>query len=159
MDCSKAWSSRAAAWRLIARNQMPEAMLRLSVSRGLTARGYSPKNATRPSVVMTMHPLPNLDWTKLPRWRVVTASFRLPANDPLTSFKTANKLIQILARAEADDAGAHEALLLNTKGFLAEGTTSNLFWIRDGAVCTPPLAAGALPGVTRGAVFDLCARH
>ncbi len=145
-----------AALVLIRRNKMPDAMLRLSVSRGITARGYSPKGAVKPAVVMTLHPLPDFDGRKVPRWRVVLSSFRLPANDPLTSFKTANKLTQVLARAQADAAGANEALLLNTKGFLAEGTTSNIFWIKRGAVFTPPLAAGALAGVTRGAVFDIC---
>jgi aminodeoxychorismate lyase len=147
---------RKAAFQLIQRNKMTEAVLRLSISRGITERGYSPKNAVHPAVVMTLHPLPQLDWSKLPRWRVITASFRLPAGDPLSSFKTANKLTQVLARAEADTAGAHEAILLNTRGFLAEGTTSNLFWMQCDTLCTPPLTAGALPGVTRDAVFDLC---
>ena len=147
---------RKFALQLIKRNQMREAILRLSVSRGITERGYSPKNAVHPAVVMTLHPLPKLDWSKMPRWRVITASFRLPAGDPLSSFKTANKLTQVLARAEADAAGAHEAILLNPRGFLAEGTTSNLFWVQRDTLCTPPLATGALPGVTRAAVFDLC---
>jgi branched-subunit amino acid aminotransferase/4-amino-4-deoxychorismate lyase len=82
----------------------------------------------------------------------------LPASDPFSSFKTANKLNQVVARGEADAAGAQEAILLNTRGFLAEGTTSNLFWVENGSLRTPPLAGGALPGVTRGAVFDLCRR-
>ncbi|MGP8199986.1 MAG: aminotransferase class IV [Limisphaerales bacterium] len=142
------------ALRLVQRNRMSECILRLSITRGVTERGYSPKNAKRPAVVMTLHPAPVI--TKMPRWRVVTASFRLPANDPLTRFKTANKLPQVLARAEADAAGAQEAILLNTDGRLAEGTTSNLFWVKDGTVRTPALPDGALPGVTRGVVLGLC---
>jgi aminodeoxychorismate lyase len=142
------------ALELAHRNRMPECILRLSITRGVTGRGYSPKNATRPAVVMTLHPAPVIN--KMPRWRVVTSSFRLPANDPLTNFKTANKLPQILARAEADAADAQEAILLNTDGRLAEGTTSNLFWIKRGAVFTPALPEGALPGVTRGLVLGLC---
>jgi aminodeoxychorismate lyase len=145
------------ALRLIERNRMPECILRLSISRGITARGYSPRNAIRPAFVMTLHPAPVID-AKMPRWRVITASLRLPANDPLTSFKTANKLSQVLARAEADAAGAHEAILLNTDGRLAEGTTSNLFWIKAGTIFTPALPDGALPGVTRGVVLDLCVK-
>jgi branched-chain amino acid aminotransferase len=146
------------ALKLVQRNRMPECILRLSLTRGITGRGYSPKNATRPAIVMTLHPAPVIDAKKIPRWRVITASFRLPANDPLTHFKTANKLPQVLARAEADAAHAQEAILLNTDGRLAEGTTSNLFWIKDGAVCTPALLDGALPGVTRGLVLDLCVK-
>jgi branched-chain amino acid aminotransferase len=144
------------ALKLIQRNKMPECMLRLSITRGITARTYSPKGATRPAVVMTLHPTPVID--KLPRWPVVTASFRLPANDPLTTFKTTNKIRQVLARAEADAAGGQEAILLNTEGRLAEGTTSNLFWVKDGVVCTPVLPDGALPGVTRAAVLELCVK-
>jgi aminodeoxychorismate lyase len=147
---------RRHAMELIRRNRMPDSILRLSITRGITARGYSPKNATKPTVVMSLHPAPVIK--EMPRWRVVTASFRLTANDPLSDFKTANKLIQVLARAEADEAGAQEAILLNTDGFPAEGTTSNLFWIKGETIFTPPLRAGALPGVTRAAVLELCVK-
>ncbi|HZM01760.1 MAG TPA: aminotransferase class IV [Candidatus Saccharimonadales bacterium] len=146
---------RQYALRLIVRNQMPECLLRLSITRGITARGYSPQNATQPAVVMTLHALQALDGKSAPRWRVITSSFRLPSHDPLANFKTANKLIQVLARAEADAVQAQEAILLNTEGQLAEGTTSNLFWITKDAICTPPLAAGALPGVTRAVMMEL----
>jgi len=144
------------ALHLVRRNKMPECILRLSITRGITERGYSPKNATCPAVVMALHPLPVIK--KMPRWRVVTASFRLLANDPLTGFKSANKLPQVLARAQADAAGAQEAILLNSNGRVAEGTTSNLFWIKGGVVYTPPLPDGALPGVTRAVVLELCVK-
>jgi branched-subunit amino acid aminotransferase/4-amino-4-deoxychorismate lyase len=80
----------------------------------------------------------------------------LLANDPLTQFKTCNKLPQILARAEAEAAKAHEALLLNTDGCVVEAASSNLFWLESNTVCTPPLASGILPGVTRATVLELC---
>jgi branched-subunit amino acid aminotransferase/4-amino-4-deoxychorismate lyase len=47
-------------------------------------------------------------------------------------------------------------LLLNTDGFVVEGTSSNLFWIEDDTICTPPLASGVLPGVTRAVVLEIC---
>lgn len=144
------------ALELVKRNQMPECILRISLSRGITARSYSPKNAVNPAVVMTLHPLPLSDGKQIPRWHVITASFRLPVNDPLTRFKTANKLPQVLARAEADVAAAQEAILLNTDGYVAEGTTSNVFWVERGVVYTTPLPSGALPGVTRATIFELC---
>jgi aminodeoxychorismate lyase len=147
---------RKASMRLIQRNKMPECMLRLSFSRGITERGYSPKNARNPAVTITLHPAPVVN--KLTQWRVIISSCRLPTNDPLTGFKTASKITQVLARAEADEAGAQEAILLNTKGRVAEGTTCNVFWVKNKIVHTPPLPDGALPGVTRAAVMELCVK-
>jgi len=76
----------------------------------------------------------------------------------LAQFKTCNKLAQILSRAQADAAGSDEALLANTEGFFVEGASSNLFWINEGRVLTPPLNAGILPGITRTVVMELCQR-
>lgn len=146
---------RGFADELITRNKMPDALLRLTVSRGAGARGYSPRGADRPAVVMSLHAVPEAG-APIPRWKLITSSYRLPANDPLAQFKTANKLPQILARAEADAAGADEALLQNTDGFVVEGTSSNLFWIKEDTVYSPPLSAGILPGVTRTVVLEVC---
>jgi aminodeoxychorismate lyase len=145
--------------QLIQRNRMPECLLRINISRGITARGYSPKNAIRPALVLTLHPLPALDAKGPPRWRIITSSFCLPARDPLTRFKTANKLPEVMARAEADSAGAHDAILLNPRGFIAEATSANVFWIRHDVVCTTPLPSGALPGITRSTVLELCRKR
>jgi branched-chain amino acid aminotransferase len=148
---------REAADQLIAKNQMPNAVLRWTLSRGAGARGYSPKSARqRPTLAMSLHPLPPINPQNPPRWKLITASVRLPANDPLAQFKTANKLPQILARAEADAVGADEALLLNTDGLVVEGAGGNLFWVDHETVCTPPVAAGILPGVTRMTVLEAC---
>lgn len=139
---------------LIAKNEMPGALLRLTLSRGVGVRGYSPKGADSPTLVMSLHAAP-ADGVP-PRWKLITSSHHLPANEPLAQFKTCNKLPQILARAEADAAGANEALLLNTDGFVVEGASSNLFWVQGETICTPPLAAGVLEGVTRAVVVEIC---
>ena len=144
------------AAQLIEKNKMRDGLLRLNLSRGIGVRGYSPRDAESPTFVMNLHALPKMDSKNPPRWKLITASHRLPANEPLAQFKSANKLPQILSRAEADAAGADEALLLSTTGRMIEGTTSNLFWIRGSTVCTPPLATGILPGVTRATVLELC---
>ncbi len=147
---------RGFADELIARNGMPDSLLRLTLSRGVGRRGYSPQGAERPTLVMSLHPAPAVPPREPPLWRLVTSSFRLPANQPLAQFKTCNKLPQILARAEADATGADEALLLNTDGFVVEASSSNLFWVQDDAICTPALASGILAGVTRSVIFELC---
>jgi len=144
------------AKRLIAENQASNSLLRLTLSRGIGARGYSPKNAEQPTFVMATYPMPVAEPSNPPAWRVFVSSFRLPAGEPLARFKNLNKLPQVLARAEADADGADEALLLNSDGHVVEGSTSNLFWIRGETVCTPPLPSGILPGVTRATVLELC---
>ncbi len=147
---------REFATRLIAQNQAPDSLLRLNISRGQSSRrGYSPMGANTPTIVMALHPAPARP-TELPRWRVISSNIRLPANEELSTIKTCNKLHQVLARAEADASGADDIILLNTDGFAVEGSSSNLFWIQDGIVNTPPLPSGVLPGVTRSIVLGLC---
>ena len=145
----------AFATKLVAKNEMPDSLLRLTLSRGVGAPGYSPKRANAPILVMTPRPVPKTGQGS--RWKLVTSSFCLPTNDPLAHFKTCNKLPQVLARAQADAAGADEALLLNTGGFVVEGASSNLFWVKRGIIYTSPLA-GILPGVTRAVVFEIASQ-
>ena len=147
---------RDSAGQLIAANQMKSGLLRLTVSRGVGVRGYSPAGAKQPTVVMSLHPGLGEASDGRPQWALRVASFRLPANEPLSQFKTCNKLPQILARAEADAAKAQESLLLNTDGFVVEGASSNLFWIKDGTIGTPPISAGILAGVTRLVILEIC---
>jgi len=147
---------RRFADELVAKNNLTDALLRLTLSRGVGVRGYSPKGAANPTIVMSLHAAPVYEAGNPPGWKVITSSHRLPANEPLAQFKTCNKLAQILARAEADAAGADEVLLLNTDGFVVEGASSNLFWIEHEKICTPPLASGILPGVTRAVVMEIC---
>ena len=146
---------RHAAERLIELNASPNAILRITLTRGTGPRGYSPKGADTPTLAMTLHP-PTRPVAKQPAGvRLITSTFRVHADDPLGNIKTCNKLPHILARAEADTAGANDALLLNTHGDLAEATASNLFWISGNELSTPPTSAGALKGITRGVVIDL----
>ncbi len=144
------------ATELVWKNQMPDCLLRINLSRGVGPRGYSPKGADHPTLVMSLHPAPPALLPAPPEWRLMTSSVRLPANEPLAHYKTANKLPQILARIEADNAGADDALVLNAHGHIVESTSGNLFWIENGVVCTSPLGAGVLPGVTRAVVFEVC---
>jgi branched-chain amino acid aminotransferase len=72
----------------------------------------------------------------------------------LSRIKSLNYLDGIMARQEAFDAGADDALLLNTRGDLAEATAANIFLFVDGAWITPPVEDGALPGIARGLVLE-----
>lgn len=136
---------------LLRRNDASEAVARITLSRGAGPRGYSPRGATHPTLAILMFPAASRSAESC---RVVTSSFRLTASDPLAAFKHANKLVQVMARAEADAAGADEAILLNDHGHVVEGASSNLFWVRGGELCTAPLA-GILGGTTRSHVLRL----
>jgi branched-subunit amino acid aminotransferase/4-amino-4-deoxychorismate lyase len=142
---------------LIEQNNFSNGILRISVSRGTGQRGYSPKGADKPTLAMSLHEIPSmLAPEKNSPWRLKTASFRLDSSNPLNAYKSSNKLLQVLARAEADEAGFDDALLLNSKGMVAETSSGNIFWIREGIVHTPPVNAGILPGITRSVILQLC---
>lgn len=141
---------------LFRRNEVREGILRIALSRGVGARGYSPKGADSPTLVLSTHPASAKPASGLLQWNVVTSPYRVAAGDPLLLIKSASKLLNVVARAEAEARGADEALLENTDGHVAEAASSNLFWIEGGTVCTPPLDAGALEGVSRGLVLEIC---
>ena len=127
--------------------------MRIVVSRGRGPRGYSPKGSGEPTCVMSSHEVPSADPGNC---RMATSSYRVNSDDPLTEHKTCNKLLQVLARAEAEETGADEALLVNRTGEAVTASGANIFWISRQIVCTPPISAGALPGITRGVVAELC---
>lgn len=143
------------ALELIRRNGLTDGVLRLAISRGPGARGYSPRGAGPPTVLLTVYPGPALDAPAPAPRTLVTSRFRVPEGDPLTPIKSASRLVNVLARREAEVAGADEALLLNTSGNLAEAGAANLFWFEAGSLHTPDLRAGALAGVTRGLVLEI----
>lgn len=143
---------RAQACELSRQNQLPEVVLRVTLSRGVGQRGYSSRGADTPTLVMSLHPAPPLG-PAAPQWKLHTASLRVPAGDALSACKSANKLLHVLARDEAEATGADDALLLNAFGEVVETTSANLFWVEGGELRTPSLAAGALPGVTRADVI------
>ena len=142
------------ARQLVEKNQMPDAILRVTLTRGPGARGYTPNGDGTPTVVMTLHPAPALETSV--EWNLVTSSFRIPASDALSSFKTTSKILHVMARAEAAEKGADEALLINTNGEVAEAASGNLFWVYQDKICTVPTGRGVLPGITRAIVLEIC---
>lgn len=149
------WTDEAlsqAARELLAANLFVEGILRLQCTRGPGRRGYSPRDAGPPTLLITLHPLPPLS-RPVPAWKVHTVSQRVFSGDPLAAMKTTSRLLYILARAEAEEAGADEALILNERGEVAESSSGNVFAFVQGRLLTPPIQGGLLPGVTRAAVL------
>ena len=146
---------RDAADELIARNNAAESILRIQITRGPGRRGYASAGAVQPTIVMTTHPAPPVSPSP-PLWTLIASQFRVQSGNRLNCTKSSNKLINVLAKDEAAQKGADESLLLNERDEVVESTSANVFWIKGDAVCTPPLSSGALPGVTRDVVMEIC---
>jgi branched-chain amino acid aminotransferase len=71
------------------------------------------------------------------------------------NIKSLNYLNNILAKIEAGVSGAREAIMLSLEGYVAECTGDNIFFVKGQRLVTPPSTAGALEGITRGAVMEL----
>ncbi len=141
---------------LLTANHARHGAVRLTVTRGVGRRGYSPRGANSPNRILTWHPTEPAT-APHPGWHLRTSRFRLAAADPLANAKHGSRLLQVVARAEAEAAGADEALLLDNDGCLAEATSGNLFWLDADAVHTPPPDAPALPGITAACLRPLLA--
>ncbi len=147
---------RDAATALVASGDLQNAVLRIQITRGRGVRGYSTQGCDDPTEMISLHPLPARAQGERPAWRLKTSSLRIDPGSPLHGHKSSNKLFQILATQEAEQAGRDDVLLLTSDGHVAETSCANVFWFDGATVCTPPLSAGVLPGVTRSVVIDLC---
>ncbi|UPV99109.1 aminotransferase class IV [Halorussus gelatinilyticus] len=143
-------------------NDLDDAYVKLSVSRGVQPGKLSPGPVEDPTVVVYVADLPRggrPDRGKEPVWdgpatAAVVETRRIPDAALPAHAKTHNYLNGILARLELGDE-VDEAVVLDSDGNLAEGATSNLFFVRDGVLHTPSLDGPILPGVTRRVVLEL----
>jgi len=144
----------------VAAFHQPDGYLRLVVTRGEGRLGLDPATCARANVFIIADELTLVsDATRDAGARVIVAATRRLAPDGLDPrIKSLNYLNHILARMEAGNAGADEAILLNAQGRVAEGTADNIFIVRDGVLLTPPPSDGALEGITRAVVLELAAQ-
>jgi branched-chain amino acid aminotransferase len=141
----------------IRRNRAREAVLRIHVTRGEGAYGFAPNPSQTSTILVTVSPFKPYP-AALYRKGATVAIVPTRRNDPRAippSAKTTNCLNGILARREAAALGAAEGVMLDTAGNVAEGTVSNVFFVKRGALVTPPLGGQILSGVTRLLVIDL----
>lgn len=153
----------------LAANDCAEGYVRLSVTRGVQPRGLTPDPAVDPTVVVIVGGLSRGGLDGTPVWsdpaHVQTVKTRRAPDSALPAdAKTHNYLGGILSRLELErartaDYRADEALVRDTEGYVAEGTTSNVFFVTDGTLKTPSLDGPVLPGVTRSVVLDLAAEE
>ena len=139
---------------LLERNGLPDARIRLT----LTAGPMSDPDKADPSLLITAAPLTAYPTSLYERgMSAITSAVRRNEMSPLSRVKSLNYLDNLLTREEARRKGADEAILLNTRGMVAEGSASNVFLVSDGRLLTPDLDSGVLPGITRAAVIELAA--
>ena len=147
--------SKACKDTLVA-NGLQDARLRLTVSRGEVDSFPGSGASVTPTVLVTARSYSPLSAEIYERgYKASVASFRQCSRSPLSRIKSANYLLNALARLEAEAAGYDEALLLNDNDFVAESGGSNLFFVKDSTLMTPSLESGILPGITREVVIEL----
>ena len=135
----------------------PDGYLRLVVTRGKGGLGVNPVSCKQPTVFIvadTLSVVPPAVRQHGARL-IIAATRRLPPDGLDPRVKSLNYLNHVLARIEANHANADEAILLNAHGHVSEGTTDNIFIMRDAMLLTPPVTDGALDGVTRGVILEL----
>ncbi|MGH6935228.1 MAG: aminotransferase class IV [Methylocella sp.] len=144
---------RSGIARYIAAEEATCAILRVTVTRGAGPRGLAPPEVPRPTIFVTLSPLPAE--RKIPLSLYIATGTRRNEHSALSRVKALPYLDNLLALSEARAHGADEALLVNTRGTVACATVANVFVIRDGRLQTPPVSDGALPGTMRALVLSL----
>jgi len=137
-------------------NNLKDARLRLTVTAGEGDMTPDPTTCSGLTVLVTAKNLIPLPPEKYELgFKAVLSSVHRNSQSPLSRLKSTSYLDNILARMEAKAAGADEAILLNERGVLAEGSTSNIFLVSKGILITPSLESGVLPGITREAALEI----
>ncbi|MBM4121506.1 MAG: branched-chain amino acid aminotransferase [Nitrospira sp.] len=139
------------------RNELQDAHLRITISRGEGELGLDPALCRRPTLVIMARPLARYPDRLFEEGvsLAIVAVRRNPVSALSPRIKSLNFLNNILAKQEAARAGAFDALMLNAEGLLTESTTSNLFFAREGRLYTPSIDCGILDGITREVVLTL----
>lgn len=140
-------------------NDLQNGYIRLIATRGEGDLGLSPWNCPKPSLIViadtiALYPQEHYD-VGLKIVTVPTRRMNPAALSP--AIKSLNYLNNIMAKIEARQCGALEAIMLNDQGLVAECTGDNVFIVRKGQIYTPSAQQGALKGITRDAIFDIVA--
>jgi branched-chain amino acid aminotransferase len=141
----------------IRQNHLRDGYIRLLVTRGIGNLGLNPTQCKSPSVIIIAATIAlyHEDFYRKGLTIVTCATRRSNPAALNPAVKSLNYLNNVMARVEANLAGADEALMLNDAGNVAECTADNVFIVKHDQIFTPPVAAGALRGITRSVVFEI----
>jgi branched-chain amino acid aminotransferase len=151
---------RARVEETLAANDLTEAYTKLSVTRGVQPGKLTPDPDVDPTIVVYASPLPRGGisgervWDEPATLKTVEQR-KVPDSALPADAKTHNYLNSILARLELRESEADEAIVRSVDGLLAEGATSNLFFVHEGVLCTPAASVPLLPGIMRDVVLEL----
>jgi len=150
---------QAAVEETVRRSERDDAYIRLVVTRGVGELGIDPLSCPTASVIIIVADVRVYSRELYAGGiKVMTSATRQVSHEAVDPrIKSLNYLKNILAKIDAQQAGAHEAIMLNAEGFIAECTADNLFLVSGGRLVTPAPQDGALGGITRGAVLELAA--
>lgn len=142
-------------------NGLTDGYVRLVVTRGSGGLGLNPYLCEKPSmfcIASSIQLYPQEYYEK--GLELITCATRRPNHATLSpQVKSLNYLNNIMAKVECIKAGVMEGLMLNDTGTVAECTGDTVFVVKNGVVVTPRISDGALDGITRGVIFDLCERN
>jgi branched-chain amino acid aminotransferase len=152
---------KIAVYETLIANALRNAYVRVTISRGQGELGLDPDLCPQPTIAIIAQ-----EFRQYPKAyyekgiSLIIPNTRRNLKEAINPrIKSLNFLNNILAKIEAKKGGAYEAIMLNARGKLTEGTICNLFFCRDGVVCTPSVACGILDGITRGIVIELAGRE
>ena len=144
-----------AVYRTLEANGLRDARVRLTVTAGVGERGLSPPLSGAATVIVVAEGLAAPGRDEGVSAAIVGA--RRNSASPLAGIKSLNYLEALVAHAQALAQGAQQAIMLNERGHVAEGSTSNIFLVSQGRLLTPAPACGILCGITREAVLECAA--
>jgi 4-amino-4-deoxychorismate lyase len=138
----------------------PDCVVKITVTRGDSARGYAPPPAAMPTRVISSSPLPQRPASYSSKGvGIHLCRMRLAVQPVLAGIKHLNRLENVLARAEWNDPDIPEGLLCDTGDNVIGGTMSNLFIVKNGTLMTPDLTRCGVAGVMRELVIELAHGH
>jgi len=139
---------------LIKRNGLRDAYIRIIVSRGVGKMGVDPRNCLKPTLIVVAEPRPLL-FADSSVTAIIASIRRTPIWSLDPRIKTLNYMNNVMAKIEAIESGADEAIMLNEHGYVAETSTENIFLVKDNVVATPHPSLGVLKGITRDVVIRI----
>jgi len=141
----------------VRRNGLKSCYIRVIVTRGVGDLGLDPRRCRKPTVIIIAKPMARLLGEK-PISLIISSVRRDGIDATNHQAKSLNYLNSVLAKMEAINAGADDAVMLDNRGFVSEATAENIFIVKGGKIITPPPSSGILMGITRECVIEIAKR-